>query len=360
MSPPARVARRGWQAILAHWVGAWRSDVLAPTSSPRRARRGPGLASVSRRPIWRGWLCSAPCASIAFVWLAWTFLPSAMAATPALTVRDDLGRLSLTWISPLDPSGHGGVKFEEEAENGAYADRINGRSLEGAAQVDCRALTFQLQRFTVHTLPKLQGQAVLAIGERTEWRSADPGTTMARVVRAACGGPSNPKIRRPAPLDPTAVRGSDPLVGPTTSSPLRRPDELTDGPQGGGQGAPELAVTQHGLIRAVLSAAEVADKTPSTPAPKAPETAMVGPSGDYFVQLFALPSGALADHAWRTLRDAQPALLGHVSERVETKVVNGARYYRVLVGGFATQREAHDLCERLSRAGSLCWVRRAS
>jgi hypothetical protein len=271
----------------------------------------------------------------------------AFAANPATAsgavVRDGYGSLDLTWTTRPDRTGQGRVRFREEAKDADYQRKINGRSLEGAAGIDCASRRFQLDRFAVYRLAGLRGERVLEIGERPEWRAPEPDTTMGRVVLAACGpeAASRRAVQTPGIAETRRAFPSEP-----------RPEPIS-----------EITVTQPhdrvASISEVLDAAGGTRQRPSIePAAKvAPVIAAGVGQGAFQVQLAALSSPERADEAWRKMAAEKASLLGRLPERVTSVTVKGVIYYRLLVGRFPTLTAAQALCKALgvSRAG--CIVR---
>jgi len=333
-------------------------------------------------PARRRWTSASRVALAACAVLAWT-RPALTQPSPSAPA---LGVLRLVWLVPLDHLGKSEVQFEEDIQDTGYAHEIQGRSLEGAADVDCATRQFRLIRMVIYPLPKRGGEPVLRIGARPDWRMGEANTTMARVVSAACSA-----IRRPQPAGPQPAASPLAAVAVALPAPSLSPPEpqAAATPPAPTPASAEWIATQKTLVEppptpaaaqpnpvppaparpAIPAPKPLPPATPPDPAPSksvaqpvsapAPKPAPGAPSsGPYYVQLAAATSADLAEQAWRGAQITNPAQLSGLHERTEQQRVKGVLFYRVLVGGFADAEAAGHLCKALGRGANACWVRK--
>lgn len=97
----------------------------------------------------------------------------------------------------------------------------------------------------------------------------------------------------------------------------------------------------------------------AAPAPAPVRTASNGGSGGYVVQVSSQRSEADAQASYRALQSKFPNVLGARSASIRRADL-GERgiYYRAMIGPFAAQDEAGELCNSLKSAGGSCVVQR--
>jgi cell division septation protein DedD len=237
-------------------------------------------------------------------------------AAPAGEPAPSAGREGLLTVMTRTPSGPRGrwfVEFQEEINQLPGSAGIAGGSLRGAAEIDCGAAQFKVAKFSLFAGPKLTGAVLMDVSQISDWRSARPGTTMDRVLAAACG-------KTKIPVEGAQVRAAAALTS--------------------GLKAPDL---------------EPPVKPPA--APGSPSPAPTAAGGGFYAQLASVASADAARQAWITLKGAAPGVLDDRLRRLTTATVHGRRVYRVLAGGFGTKAEAQSVCKALARLTARCFVR---
>ena len=268
------------------------------------------------------------------------------------------GGLTLTMKTPTGQPGHWAVEFEEKSTpSGAAASGVG--SLSGAAEVDCAASQFKLAKYKVFEGAKFTGAVLLDLSKRVEWRSPEPGTTMDRVLAAACGRTKVPARERTVLVASSGLKPPTPTSTPTsTPAPAPSPPPAASGPPARAAAAKTAAPSApaHAPAVAVSAAASVASSVVPSAAPSVVPAAA---GGDFFAQLASLPSEGAARHAWDQLKGAAPpGVLDDGLHRLTMAVVNGRRVYRVMAGGFATKAQAATVCKALAQQSARCFVRR--
>lgn len=232
--------------------------------------------------------------------------PEPMAPTPAAGPGT---RLTLTETRPAGGRGRWFVAFQEEPPPAAAgAGKTAARSSRGAADIDCGAAQFRIARFAAFEGPTFTGAVLLDLGQRTEWRSPEAGTTMDRVLAAVCGQAKTPVRARAAGDGSTAPDPPRPAQARSSPPPLA-------------EAAPSAA------------------------------------GGAFYAQLASLPSADAARQAWDKLEHAAPEILDERLQRMTVAIVHGRRVYCVLAGGFGTKAEAELICKALVQRSAQCFVR---
>ena len=152
----------------------------------------------------------------------------------------------------------------------------------------------------------------------------------------AVANPPTPPPRRVEAREPTPVHRAAPP--PPKNAPLSLSPDAT---------APPAA-------RAPTRTAAIAAPTPIAPAARTSHA-----TGGYAVQVSSQRSEADAQAAFHSLQAKYPKQLGGRQMLIH-KVELGAKgtYYRAMVGPFATQAEASELCSGLKAAGGQCLIQR--
>jgi hypothetical protein len=179
--------------------------------------------------------------------------------------------------------------------------------------------------------------------------------------------PSVAAPRQPSPIampEPEAPRAAAPPLAPA------RPQQQAAAPEPRPAPAAPRPPAPARSANAPLSLnpdAAPAPRTPTRTASTAPTSLAAAPSanpasaarGGYAVQVSSQRSEAEAQSAYRALQGKYGSVLGGRSMFVH-KVELGAKgtYYRAMVGPFASQAEASQLCSSLKSAGGSCLVQR--
>lgn len=254
------------------------------------------------------------------------------------TIAGPEGVLTLTSKAATGQHGHWFVEFQEEISPQAGPSRVDGRSLKGAADVDCGVLRFQVAKLDVFEGPNFTGALLLDVGHRNEWRSPESGTTLDRVLIATCG---RTKIQARFQTD---VRASGAALPD-----LERPARTAAPPPLAPSAPPVPAVTPVAAVVAETAAPKIAP----SPHPLAPPIK----DGAFHAQLAAVGSEEAARQTWTRLEHAAPAVLSDRRRRLTPATVNGREVYRVSAGGFATKAQAETVCKALARLSAQCFVR---
>jgi hypothetical protein len=79
-------------------------------------------------------------------------------------------------------------------------------------------------------------------------------------------------------------------------------------------------------------------------------------NAQYAVQVASIPDKSQLPVVWQELYTKNPNLLGDLQPNFQHAWVNNKDYYRLKLGGFATQTEAQARCRQLKAAGVTCLV----
>jgi Flp pilus assembly protein TadD len=126
------------------------------------------------------------------------------------------------------------------------------------------------------------------------------------------------------------------------------------------------APAQQGPSLAALDSSRPSTASPVTVAVKPSDmplagmpSSMHGPANlDPYVQLAALPSASEAMREWQRLGRRSPEILSGREPTITQADVAGKKVWRLRMVGFATIRQARDLCTRLQTARLSCWYGR--
>jgi hypothetical protein len=101
------------------------------------------------------------------------------------------------------------------------------------------------------------------------------------------------------------------------------------------------------------------DTTEAAKAPRAPAPVQTAKAvaGDILLQLSSVKSETAAAQEWKRLQAEHPGLLGKLPLALETAAVQGATYYRVQTGPFASREAAADVCKQLKARNQDCLVK---
>jgi hypothetical protein len=275
----------------------------------------------------------------ALVWLALGASAARAAAAPGSIAHE--GLLTLTSRTPTGQGGHWFVAFEEEINKLPGSAGFVGGSLSGAAEVDCAAAQFKVAKLSLFTGPNLTGALLLEVTAKSVWDTAKPGTTMDRVMAAACA-----KTRGLAKVEAKAraAAAPPPEFGFPAHPPAKPP--AASGPPAR---APVAATSAKTVALAIAP--------PVSPPPAAASAAASASGPAFYAQLASLGSADAARQAWDQLKVAAPGILDDRRRRLTTATVHGRRVYRVLAGGFGTKAEAETVCKALARLAVRCFVR---
>ena len=198
-------------------------------------------------------------------------------------------------------------------------------------------------------------------------RPDQPLVADAASMRAAPPPQQGSPVAMPEPQQP---RAAAPPLAPARAS-TAAPPSAPEPPQRAAQAAPRApAPPPAHSANAPLSLnpdAAPASRAPTRVASSAPTSLAAAPSanpahaakGGYAVQVTSQRSEAEAQAAFRSLQGKYAGQLGGKAMFIH-KVELGAKgtYYRAMVGPFATQAEASQLCSGLKSAGGSCLVQR--
>lgn len=116
-----------------------------------------------------------------------------------------------------------------------------------------------------------------------------------------------------------------------------------------------VAVASKGAVPFMLAEKDSPPRAVRVPARPRTVAEQTPGQGDWYVQLGAYDTMAVARERWATLSQRVGVLAAHQPNGAQAKV-NGANYYRLSVGGFA-QRDALGVCAEVRRVGGRCFVR---
>jgi hypothetical protein len=285
------------------------------------------------------------------------------------------------------------LTLREEVINPDAAAAWGGRSIELDLDLDCPRHRVILGARRVYARPNLQG-AVRITRPDNAWADVPGDTVIGDVERVACSSrptqfaiappasdpataaaPAAPAPASPAPQGQTAEAAQAPAPSPQVpdpppaAAPQIAAAEPAPAPQAGAsatvaarpasgvavvKAAPELqkaaapAVTHNPFVDTVAPARGPAPRTAAAPPQRL---------ADYAVQIAAAVSADLARDSWLSLKARLPDLIGPRTFAVEPVSANGRTLYRALLLGFATPREAADLCKTLRSQSIDCILR---
>ena len=234
---------------------------------------------------------------------------AAAGASSAEVGRFEQANRVITTEWELTPGGRvREAAFNVELRDPTRPDVAGGRSMTGAASVDCSRRMVRLARLVVHADPGLKGAEVRRFAQQTAWVRPEPSSVLSAVVQAVCDASartlSTPLTRAAAPTPPTAV----PVQAPAPVARTRAPAA-----------------------------------TPSASA-----------QGEFRIQVGSFPSRADAEVRVAALRQDAPAMR---SARLEAARVGSIIYHRVLIDGFTSAATAEAACRELRASGSPCLVK---
>ncbi len=166
------------------------------------------------------------------------------------------------------------------------------------------------------------------------WREPTPGAALDSVWRAVC----EPNFRWPL------VDSSDLVAAQRVSLPRTPPPPRTPSP-------PKAKPL---TLRTFIETPGGADFSAAAPQPR-PAAAVAGKGA---VQIAASTSPAGARLALAGIKGKVAAWRSPLSGHVETAVVKGATFYRVVIAGFDGARDGEAFCGTLRASGQACFVRR--
>jgi cell division septation protein DedD len=179
-------------------------------------------------------------------------------------------------------------------------------------------------------------------------------------------------------LQPGADKKKQPIESllPPPEAPMARPEKPIDRPIETLQPAPVIAAPAPTVLEKPAQVASVTPAKPDlpkprvdtaspmalappaakTPAPATPAPAPKTASGDYRLQLGAVPSEEAARSTFAKLKASHGDLLGKLSMQTETVQANGTTLYRIKAGPIDTAA-AKELCAKLTAQKVGCLVR---
>jgi Flp pilus assembly protein TadD len=178
-------------------------------------------------------------------------------------------------------------------------------------------------------------------------------------------------VESPAPVAaPVQVAEARPAEAPafwvptaqSYQAPAEVPVEAADAPAEPAAPPPEVRAQYASAARSLVASEPVlirADAVTRVPAPvfhrARPQVAIRNGSAPIVVQLGAFSSEANAERAW--LRASGRYGLGSRAPLTTTIAINGRRFHRVSVSGFAAAGDAQRLCGQIRGRGGVCFVR---
>lgn len=281
---------------------------------------------------------------------AW--LPRNTDIDPRTIVSTGGGRvISVVRRGPGAVSGEQRVTVRTEIVTRQAAEQSGALSETQDLTVDCKGRRVKAGQMWSFSRRNLQGTTKTIEGW-SEWAATEPGTTLARIVDAACGGRSTAsgQAAPPAPSrDPLAAAafsgGGDAPVStsPATSTapppeavetqPLPDPAPLPSPPEVGGE--PEA------------SRLAPPPRPATKPAANLQNLAQIGAANS--------PEGAQA--LLDAFRAAHPDWMGDRATSIEATVVGGQTFHRALIGGFADAADVQAFCRQVTATGAGCVVR---
>jgi Flp pilus assembly protein TadD len=177
-------------------------------------------------------------------------------------------------------------------------------------------------------------------------------------------------VESPAPVAPVQVAEARPAEAPafwvptaqSYQAPAEAPVESTDVPVEPAAPAPEVRVQYASAARSLVAPEPAlirAAAVTRVPAPvfhrARPQVSIRSGSAPIVVQLGAFSNEANAERAW--LRASSRYGLGSRAPLTTTIAVNGRRFHRVSVSGFAAAGDAQRLCGQIRTQGGVCFVR---
>ena len=234
------------------------------------------------------------------------------------------------------------VKVREEVLNADMVKTVGGRSALMSLKLDCA-----MRRLKLETLEVREGSNLMGAPKRQrggDWMAAPAGSYLADVVSAGCDS----TYRYPY----SAVAAPKPVSPP--QPPAAPPKPLAQAPAPAAPAAsPPSAVTptaKGASLRPALGA--------STPPAAKSVAKPVLARGKVQAQVGAYPSPAIARAELAKLGSKFKAQMTGHPRRVEPTAAKAPRFYRALVGGFATPAQAEAFCQVLQAEQRACLVRR--
>ncbi|MBW3560213.1 MAG: SPOR domain-containing protein [Proteobacteria bacterium] len=200
--------------------------------------------------------------------------------------------------------------FDVELRDPSTPDPAGGRSMTGAATLDCPRRLAKLTGLVIRSEPGLKGAEVRRFPQQTTWVRPEPSSLLSAVLEGVCGpaGRSRPPAllgASEAPPPPTrSSRHVEPLAPVRTKDSESRPDDP--------------------------------------------------PKGEFRIQVGSFASKADAEARAAALGQSAPAL---PRARLETVRVRSVIHHRVLIDGFTAASAAETACRDLRASGTPCLVK---
>ncbi|MDE8345095.1 MAG: SPOR domain-containing protein [Acidocella sp.] len=256
----------------------------------------------------------------------------ALLANPALTAAEvnlglslalsGNGPEALQYLGPLATSAQATPKIREDY---AAALVATGRVAEAR-----HVLSVDLPPEQVATA--LDGYAALIAASQAAPPPAAPAPTVSTVTT-------------------TPVMAAAPMIAPQAPAPSKpAPVYVPDNSTAAYTGPSPIPVTASSSTPAPPPAQAV----PAAPVPAKPSASVAPTGAGASVQLGALNSPVDAETAWRQISGAQPALFTGKEPQIEPVMISGKTYYRLRVGGFASEAQAARFCGAVVSAGHVC------
>jgi Flp pilus assembly protein TadD len=188
-----------------------------------------------------------------------------------------------------------------------------------------------------------------------------PAPTVATAQPEVAPAASAATTGAPAKLDVAAATQPAPMPKPApavTAQPEIKPAAMAAAPAKPAATVPspaEVAAITPVPVASPASPQPVSDEAPPPPAASETATSSATSSANgAAVQIAALNTSAAAQTEWQKVSALAPALFAGKEPQISKVEVGGATYYRLRVGGFASQDEAAQFCSHLTAAGSPC------
>lgn len=238
------------------------------------------------------------------------------------------------------------------------AAQAGARSETQELTVDCkgrRAKAGQMWSFSQHGL-----RGTTKTTEGFDWTAAAAGTTLGKIVEAACRAPGTPPVPVARSDDPLAAAAFAQRPGTAPATDMAAPPPAPVAVQALPDPAPPPAAPA-GEPEAPAAAPDpdpepVAETPPPTPPPPPPPPKATATLTN-LAQIGAVTSEAGAQDLLDAFKSAHPELIETRTTAIEKTVVDGQTYYRALISGFEDYAAARAFCAAVTAGGGGCVVR---
>ncbi|MEO6338711.1 MAG: SPOR domain-containing protein [Caulobacteraceae bacterium] len=263
-----------------------------------------------------------------------------------VTAISDTAVFALVEGPTLSPgSAELSVKVREEVLNADMVKAVGGRSALMSLKLDCGARRLKLESLEVRAGSNLMGAPKRQRGG--DWMAAPAGSYLADVVSAGC----DPAYR--FPYSAVAVQSAAPRPAAASPAPPAPPKAIAQAPAPAPTPPPAAIPSS-----AATPTAKTASLRPALNADAPPAAKAAVARGKVQAQVGAYPSPAVARAELAKLSSRFKAQMAGRPKRVEATAAKAPRFYRALVGGFATPAQAESFCQALRAEQRPCLVRR--